>query len=176
MEKLEGGKAIYGSDHSSLHKKWSFLLRTSSVNVTKSVTQETVDLITFTEEIVNGKLLFLCNGWTFVWITHSFSFSLSLSWYIVQVEHSNFAFCTSHIWICVKFELLTCHISHKVKNDFSVICDSKSEFQELILKSIRWSDWIICWGRSYLYSKYIQINDLGNFFTESNPDSASELG
>ena len=47
--------------------------------MTKSVTQETVDLVTFTEEIVNGKLLFLCNGWTFVWITHSFSLSLCLS-------------------------------------------------------------------------------------------------
>ena len=131
MEKLEGGKAIYGSDHSSLHKKWSFLLRTSSVNVTKSVTQETVDLVTFTEEIVNGKLPFLCNGWTFIWITHSFSLSLCLSLGILSRSNiPNFAFCTSHIWICVKFELLTCHISHKVKNDFLVICDSKSEFQE----------------------------------------------
>ena len=37
-----------------LHKKWSFPLRISSVNV------ETADLVTFTEEILNGKLYFLC--------------------------------------------------------------------------------------------------------------------
>ena len=35
-------------------KKWSFPLRISSVNVTKSA--ETADLVTFTEEILNGKL------------------------------------------------------------------------------------------------------------------------
>ena len=34
------------------HKKWSFPLRISSVN--------TADLVTFTEEILNGKLYFLC--------------------------------------------------------------------------------------------------------------------
>ena len=47
-----------------LHKKWSFPLRTSSVNVTKS--EETcvfdhINLITFTEETLNGKLHFLCS-------------------------------------------------------------------------------------------------------------------
>ena len=41
----------------SLHKKWSFPLRTVSVNVIKS--QETPDLVTFIEEILNGKLNFL---------------------------------------------------------------------------------------------------------------------
>ena len=41
-----------------LHKKWSFSLRISSVNVTNP--QETVNLVTFTEEIFNGKLQFLC--------------------------------------------------------------------------------------------------------------------
>ena len=39
----------------TLHKKWSFPLRISSVNVIKS------DLVTFTEEILNGKLRFLCS-------------------------------------------------------------------------------------------------------------------
>ena len=51
----------------SLHKKWSFPLRISSVNVTKSAeespnsTKETADLVTLTEEILNGKLHFLCS-------------------------------------------------------------------------------------------------------------------
>ena len=40
-----------------LHKKWSFPLPISSVNVTKL--QETANLVTFTEEIDNGKLRFL---------------------------------------------------------------------------------------------------------------------
>ena len=43
----------------ALHKKWSFLLRISSVNVTKS--QGTADLLTFTAEIINGKFQFLCS-------------------------------------------------------------------------------------------------------------------
>ena len=43
----------------TMHKKWSFLLRISSVNVAKSV--ETTDLVTFIEEILNGKLHFLCS-------------------------------------------------------------------------------------------------------------------
>ena len=37
----------------SLHRKWSSPLRISSVNV------QTADLVTYTEEILNGKLLFL---------------------------------------------------------------------------------------------------------------------
>ena len=44
----------------TLHKKWSSPLRISSVNVAKQ--QGTVDLVTFTEEILNGKLHFLCSG------------------------------------------------------------------------------------------------------------------
>ena len=53
-------------------KRWSFLLRISSVNVTKQ--QETVDLVTFTEKIFNGKLHFLCSerlGGISVSITYS---------------------------------------------------------------------------------------------------------
>ena len=42
----------------TLHKKWSFPLRISSVNVTKYA--ENSDLVTFTGEILNGKLNFLC--------------------------------------------------------------------------------------------------------------------
>ena len=40
-------------------KKLSFPLRTSSVNVTKS--EGTVDLVTFTEEMLNRKVHFLCS-------------------------------------------------------------------------------------------------------------------
>ena len=43
----------------TLHKKWSFPFWTSSINVTKSAVP--VDLATFTEEIGNGKLHFLCS-------------------------------------------------------------------------------------------------------------------
>ena len=42
----------------ALHKKWSFSLRISSVIVTKSRENEE---IAFTEEILNGKLQFLCS-------------------------------------------------------------------------------------------------------------------
>ena len=45
----------------SLHKKWSFLLSISSVNVTKYAGN--CGLVTFTEEILNGKLHFLCRGY-----------------------------------------------------------------------------------------------------------------
>ena len=41
----------------SLHKKWTFPLRISSVNANKFA-----DLVTFTEEIVNGRLYFLCSA------------------------------------------------------------------------------------------------------------------
>ena len=42
-----------------LQKKRSFPLRISSVNVIKSA--EPADLVTFTEEILNEKLHFLCS-------------------------------------------------------------------------------------------------------------------
>ena len=50
-----------------LHKKWSFPLRISSVNVTAENAghagnlQKNADLVTFTEEILNGKIHFLCS-------------------------------------------------------------------------------------------------------------------
>ena len=50
---------IYIPTTFTLHKKWSFLLRISSDNVTKSTVP--ADLVTFTEEILNGKLNFLCS-------------------------------------------------------------------------------------------------------------------
>ena len=49
---------------SSLHKKWNLLLRFSSVIVTKSPNpQFPADLVTFTEQIINGKLHFLCSAY-----------------------------------------------------------------------------------------------------------------
>ena len=47
----------------ALHKKWSFPLRISSVNVTKSAATKSFpgDFNTFTGEIFNGKLYFLCS-------------------------------------------------------------------------------------------------------------------
>ena len=50
----------------TLHKKWSFPLRISSVNVTKT-TGNCGFGITFTEEILNGKLQFLCS--VNLWVT-----------------------------------------------------------------------------------------------------------
>ena len=44
---------------STLHKKWSFQLQISSVNVAKSAGN--CGLVIFTEEICNGKLHFLCS-------------------------------------------------------------------------------------------------------------------
>ena len=43
--------------HYTLHKKWSFPIRTSSVNMSKSTVR--TDLVT--EETLNGKLHFLCS-------------------------------------------------------------------------------------------------------------------
>ena len=44
-----------------LHKKWSFSLRISSANVTKSAVNCSVFI--FTEETLDGKLHFLCSAW-----------------------------------------------------------------------------------------------------------------
>ena len=44
-----------------LHKKRSFPLTISSVNVTKSTVSCVTDLVTFTEEVLNKKLHFLCS-------------------------------------------------------------------------------------------------------------------
>ena len=52
--KVSSSPLIIINHKRSLYRKWSFLLRISSVNVTKSA----ADLVTFTEEILNGKLRF----------------------------------------------------------------------------------------------------------------------
>ena len=48
----------YSNEWESLDKKWSFPLRISSVNMTKS--RGNYDLVTFIKEILNGKLYILC--------------------------------------------------------------------------------------------------------------------
>ena len=48
------------SPRSALYKNKSFPLRISAVSVTKP--QFPADVVTFTEEILNGKLHFLCSG------------------------------------------------------------------------------------------------------------------
>ena len=55
MKKGENSQRI-----SKINTAQSFPLRISSVNVTKS-TENCGNLITFTEEILNGKILFLCS-------------------------------------------------------------------------------------------------------------------
>ena len=61
----------------ALHRKFSFPLRISSVNVTKSTT---ADLATFTEEIPNGKLPFLCSAGSenvgFVFVTGAVEYEM----------------------------------------------------------------------------------------------------
>ena len=54
-----GLKWIYGNNNTA-QKKSSFPLRISSVNVTKSAVSS-YQMVTFTEEILNGKLHFLCS-------------------------------------------------------------------------------------------------------------------
>ena len=56
----------------TLHKKWSFPLSISSVNVIKSAVP--YNLVTFTEEIGNGKLHFLCKKKSHFVNTSSFIF------------------------------------------------------------------------------------------------------
>ena len=60
---LSNYKAIFAPlfdqpTESSLHKKWNFPLRISSVNTTPNP-QFPADLVTFTEEVLDGKLHFL---------------------------------------------------------------------------------------------------------------------
>ena len=45
----------------SLHKKWSFPLRISSVNINQIRSFPLIYLVTVTKEIINGKLHFLCS-------------------------------------------------------------------------------------------------------------------
>ena len=63
LQKVEYPSALYllNKKQPALHKKWSFPLRISLVNVTIS---ENANLVTFTEENLNGKLLIFCSIYT----------------------------------------------------------------------------------------------------------------
>ena len=63
----------------ALHKKWSFRKRISSVNVTKSARNF---LVTFTEEILNGKLDLLCSDGCELGIK-TISYSLRCWWILI---------------------------------------------------------------------------------------------
>ena len=69
-----------------LHKKWSFLLRVSSVNLYPNP-QFPADLVMFIEEILNGKLHFSC----------------SVSQLIASIFHIPFYYFT--LWHCLGLEL-----------------------------------------------------------------------
>ena len=60
----------------TLHKKWSFPWRISSVNVIKSAG----NLVTFTDEILNGKLHFLCSAKYAEYINCSYCKEANLIW------------------------------------------------------------------------------------------------
>ena len=78
---------FYWRIHITLHIKWSCPLRISSVNVTNP--QETADLVTFTEEILNVQLHFLCSVMNFLergntiffWSTNSIE-RMIFAWYV----------------------------------------------------------------------------------------------
>ena len=73
----------------SLQKKWSFLLKISSVNVTKSAGN--CGLVTFADKILNGELHFLCSA---CFAEHSYKTHLAyLSTLLIlmwPVERGNF--------------------------------------------------------------------------------------
>ena len=78
--------------HFTLHKKWSFLLRILSVNMTKSAVSW------FTEEILNGKFHFLCSvnfisvfKFWFYFVKFDFYFINLLRFYLTD-------FCTLIQW------------------------------------------------------------------------------
>ena len=85
----------FASKKSSLHKKWRFPLRISTINMTKSAT---ADLVTFTEEILIEKLYFLCSAWGIEsWMPEISGISLLLycssALYSVSSEFDNAFLC-----------------------------------------------------------------------------------
>ena len=62
----------------ALHKKWSFPLRISSVNV------EAADLATFAEEILTVKLHFLCSAVSWIAIEHETTLLLAFKDFVKQ--------------------------------------------------------------------------------------------
>ena len=102
---------VEGGLFRALHKKWSFQLRIFSANVTNP--QESMDLITFTEEIFNGKLHFLCSGYfEFVYHIEPYGFV----GYVVIPACRGFAFQT--LFGSLEYAILRCHDHDAIKTYF----------------------------------------------------------
>ena len=90
----------------SLHKKWSFTLRIFSINVTKSVV-----LITFTEEILNGKLHSL-------WSVCRMSYSIWFFNFLKRISHEKSffdLFSDEYLGVCQTFiKELSCEDSDQL--------------------------------------------------------------
>ena len=106
------------TDIRSLQKNWSFPLRIFSVNVTKSV--ENCCLVTFTEEILNGKLHFLCSGCYYMSIFYSMLFkALSQVWdnfwqpkVVDETIKNAFYFTLKSLFVLEIFQFLLWIFSH----------------------------------------------------------------
>ena len=77
-------------------QKWSFPLRISSVNVTKS--PENCDLVIFTEEILNGKLHFVCSVYLTVIFLRQYPYNQNEQPKLVNVER-NCVYIRMHMYI-----------------------------------------------------------------------------
>ena len=77
----------YQTYEHALHKTWSFLLRISSIMWPNP--QETTDLVTFTEKVLNGKLHFLSSDGSF----RNFAF-----WRITFISRITFIWFISKFW------------------------------------------------------------------------------
>ena len=112
----------------SLHKKWSFPLRISSVNVTKL--EFPADLVIFTEEIVNGKLHFLCSAF----LNFSVADDLNCFWMGGISDRPHNAFSDICIYADDTFLYLKCdraldlwqqlQLTSKLESDLEVLLDS----------------------------------------------------
>ena len=115
----------------TLHKKWSFLSRISSVNVTNP--QFPVDLVIFTGEILNGKLHFLYSNSKFlnlrrIWLLIPL-FEISKMYLIFDVFNllklQMLSFNQKKYWIFGSERFLYIWLKH------SDICSSKLDWQYL---------------------------------------------
>ena len=126
----------------------SFPWKNFSVNVTKSAVpnpQENADLVTFTEEIFNGKLHFLCNG------IFSYDLPLTILMSFLQVFFKTVlrpSFIQSWLWL-IKLEkcLLYLSIFLLLLFDISILsllaelfpqCYSQYTTQPLVKQSTKW--------------------------------------
>ena len=87
----QNGQTLIISLSLSLHKKWRLPLRSSSVIWPNP--EETSDLVTFTEEILNGKLHFLCSV-----CCNIFRLSLTiLGCYVLTLSWRRSLSCRNHL-------------------------------------------------------------------------------